>query len=308
VAAAAVTLVGERRQEEVQMLTGKHGFVLGLLALAGIGLVLTGLGCGGDSTKPDVFDPPPNVVAVNGDLTVTLGWGVSPDESGSDFQQYDIYRGTSSLVSASPSDLASHKIASVTRGITTYTDHFAANGVRDYYHVRSEKVDGTLSNASNEVIAAGRFEGTGLIIEEFVSTGNSGFDFSAGATVALGSSNADRFTTTDVYLGTMADNDASSSALALKSPELLARLGNDEWISKDADVKDIGTDFDITTTQTPGAGWANLQQVTEGHVYAIKTPTGNYAKMKILDIEGLAGSRKITFKYAYQPTAGLVLF
>jgi hypothetical protein len=276
-------------------------------ALAGIALGLLGAGCS-DSTKPEVFDPPTNVQIINGDLSVALSWDASPDENGSGFKQYNIYRGTTSLLSASSSELTSHKVGTVLKGIHVFTDQFGANGVRYYYHVRAEKEDGTLSSPSDELPGAGRIEGTGMIIEEFVSTGDSGFDFSAGLTVALSSGNPDRFTATDVYLGTTAEDDASSSPLALKSPELLARLGNSEWISKDADIKQIGTNFDIATTEAPGTGWANAQEAVEGKVYAIKTPSGNYAKLKILDIGGVVGSRRITFKYAYQPTAGLVLF
>lgn len=280
----------------------------GVLAIAGIAAVLAGIGCGNDSTKPEVFDPPGDMKVVNGDLSVSLGWTASPDEGKTEFKQYDIYRGTSSLSTVSASELANYRIASVNTGVHTYVDHFAANGIRYYYHVRTEKGDGTISAASDEVMGAGRSEGTGMIIEEFVSTGDSGFDFSAGETVSLSGGNPDRFDKTDVYLGTTAEDDASTAALALKSPQLLARLGNDEWISKDADIKQIGTDFDITTTEAPGTGWADVQNAVEGNVYAIKTPSGNYAKMKVLDVEGLPGARKITFKYAYQPTAGLVLF
>ena len=282
-------------------------FTLGILAAAGVAALLCAFGCS-DSTKPDVFDPPGDMKVINGDLSVALGWSASADEGKTGFSHYNVYKGTTSLLSVSASELAAHKIATVNKGVYAYTDALQANGVRYYYHVRSEKDDGTLSGPSDEVQGAGRIEGTGKIIEEFDSAGDSGFDFSTGETVSLKASNPNRFNDTDIYLGTTAENDTSTAALALKSPELLARLGNDEWISKDSDVKLLGTDFDIPTTEAPGAGWANSQNVVEGNVYAIKTPTGNYVKMKILDITGLAGDRKITFKYAYQPTAGLVLF
>lgn len=285
-----------------------HRTAVRLLGIAGIAILLAGAGCGDDSTKPENFDPPGNLMVINGDLSVALGWTASPQEGGTEFKQYDVYRSTSSLGNVSPSQLASYKIGQVAKGTYSYTDNFAANGIRYFYHVRSEKTDGSTSGASNEVLGAGRTEGTGEIIEEFRSAGDSGFDFSTGETVALSVGNPNRFDDTDVYLGTTADNDTITAGLSLKSPELLVNYGDNEWISKDADLKEIGTEFDITTTETPGAGWANAKDVVEGKVYAIKTPSGNYAKMKILDVEGLPGSRKITFKYAYQSTAGLVLF
>ncbi len=282
-------------------------FSWGVLALAGIMALLVGLGCGDDSTSPNTFDPPGALSVVNGDLEIDLTWTASPDEGGGGFKQYNVYRGTSSLANVASGSLPA-PIATLAAGVHTYQNTLSANGTLYYFHVRSEDTNGNLSGASPEVKGAGRDEGTGLIIEEFVSSGDSGFDFSTGLTVSLGAGNPDRFDKTDLYLGTTATDDAQTAGLALKSPELLQRLGNSEWISRNADIKEIGTDFDVTTTEGVGAGWADQQTVTEGKVYAIKTPSGNYAKVKVLDIEGAAGSRAITFKYAYQPTVNLVLF
>jgi hypothetical protein len=65
--------------------------------------------------------------------------------------------------------------------------------------------------------------------------------------------------------------------LSLKSPALLERL-SDEWAGRGASVKFLGTDWEANTT-TDG-GFAPQLDVLEGAVYAVKTPSGNYAKLR----------------------------
>ena len=281
-----------------------------ILAIIALAAGLAGAGCGDDdSTNPDAFDPPGGIKVVNGDQSVVIGWTASPDEGDGDFRRYAIFRGVSSLVGVTGTQLEAARVGVADAGDITYTDTFGANGIRYYYHVRSEKDDGSLSGASTEVLAAGREEGTGVIIEEFESDGDSGFDFSTGSTVSLNAANEDRFELTDLYLGTTDEDDATSAPLSLKSPELLVRLGNNEWEARDTDIKNIGEVWEITTTAAPGAGWANEQPVERSNVYAIKTPSGNYAKLMVLDVnETVPGAREITFKWAYQPTPNLVIF
>jgi len=284
------------------------GVLLGcalLLAAMGFG------GCGDDDSgppvvPPDKLAPPTSVLVVNGDLSITVRWTASPDESAEDFKQYNIYRGTSSLLSIDPGQLEQlgHKIGSVGKGVGTIQT-VVANGTLYYFHVRSVNEDSELSDASNEVMGAGRAEGQDKIIEEFSSSGDSGFDFSAGNSVALSQSNPDRFTLTDIYLGTGAADDDPGSVLSLKSPELLARL-NSEWASKRAGVKFLGTNWEASTTDA--AGFQTQMDVIQGAVYAIKTPSGHYAKIHVQTISGAAGSRAITFRYAYQATPNLIQF
>lgn len=282
--------------------------MFGVLALLGIAL-LPGFGIMGcsdsDPAKPPaVLAPPTGLSASNGNEQIVVHWSSSPDEGSSDFRRYNIYRNTSSLlnIDAGQLDQLGYKIGSA--GVDSFRTT-VANGTLYYFHVRAEKNDGSLSGTSNEVQAAGRSEGAGRILEEFASDGDSGFDFSSGNTVSLNEDNADRFTLTDVYLGTAAENDTSASPLSLKSPALLARL-NGEWANHDATIKFLGTDWAANTT-TDG-GFASQQDILTGAVYAIKTPSGNYAKLKVDAIAGSAGSRVITFHYSYQPTPNLLQF
>jgi hypothetical protein len=272
-------------------------------------LVILGLnGCGDDNSTnpPPEFAAPENLTVINGDQAITVEWDASADEADTDFRRYNIYRGTSSLLGVDAGDLEQlgYKVGSATAANRSFTTT-VANGTLYYFHVRGEKDDGTLSHPTDEMRGAGRLEGEGKIIEEFVSDGDSGFDFSEGATVSLRQDNPDRFTFTDIYLGTGDANDDAGSPLSLKSPSLLDRINN-EWSSKVASIKFLGTDWSTnTTTETAMEDQIN---VIVGAIYVIKTPLGNFAKLHVQSIDGDAGSRTITFRYAYQPTPNLIQF
>ncbi len=280
-------------------------FLLGTALLLGFGIIT---GCGDDNTTepPKEFAPPTNLVAINGNEHIVVNWAASPDEGSSEFAAYNVYRGTSSLLGTDAGQLEQlgFKVGSVGEGVLSLQTT-VANGTLYYFHVRAEKDNGNLSGASNEVQAAGRLEGAGIILEEFAANGDSGFDFSSGNTVSLHQSNPDRFALTDIYLGTGAVDDASTSALSLKSPSLLVRFSSD-WASRVASIKFLGTDWDVNTTTA--VGFSAQLDVVALAVYAITTPSGNYAKLKVESISGTAGSRSITFRYSFQPTPNLIQF
>lgn len=280
-------------------------FLVGLALFLGMGLSA----CSDDDNTmvpPDEFAPPTNLSAANGNSEILVQWAASPDEGSSDFSRYNVYRGTSTLmnVEASQLDQLGYKIGSVGSGVDSFSTT-VANGTLYFFHVRAEKDNGNLSATSNEVQASARPEGAGRILEEFAANGESGFDFSTGLAVSLNQDNAARFTLTDIYLGTGAVDDASTSGLSLKSPAFLVRL-NSEWTSQIATIKFLGTDWDVNTTSATGFG--EQTDVLAGAVYAIRTPDGNYAKLGVDSISGEAGSRSITFRYAFQPTPNLIQF
>jgi hypothetical protein len=176
--------------------------------------------------------------------------------------------------------------------------------------VRAQKEDGALSPESNEVQGAGREEGEGIIIEEFASDGDSGFDFSTGLTVSLQSTNENRFDLCDLYLGTAAADNDPTGVLTLKSPSTLSGL-NEAWSDILAQIKPIGTDWNITTTTL--TDFESQFQINVGTVYAIRTPAripspSYLAKIQVTNITGEEGSRAITFRYAYQSNYELLLF
>ncbi len=192
---------------------------LALLALMGLA------GCGSDSSTnpPPDFAAPTNVRVANGDQNITIRWDASTNESDSDFKRYNIYRGTSSLIGVSEDQLdqLGYKVGTATSANRSFTTT-VANGTLYYFHVRGEKNDGTLSHPSDEKKGAGRLEGEGKIIVEFAATGTTAASISPRAPRSrCANTNPDRFTLTDIYLGTSDATDDSGSPLSLKSPESL---------------------------------------------------------------------------------------
>jgi hypothetical protein len=296
-----------------------HRFRRAALALVfpvALAATLGGFGCSSDNTvkPPTELAPPTAVAAVDGDGFVTISWTASPDQSRSDFTGYNIYRWTSSLADTAGANLETYRVGTASASVSSFVDDFNStlsngeNGVRYYYHVRS-KGDG-LSVASNQVQAAGRPEGTGEVIEELAGHLASGFHFATGDSISLRVNNPDRFDLTDMYLGTTDAHNDIGSPLAVKSPSTLD-YADPQWSSIVTSILDLGSQPDANTAwkvQTAAEPSADLQEVTLDHVYVFKTTSGNYAKIQVTGISGDAGSRIITFRYAYQPTSGLYLF
>lgn len=298
-----------------------HRFARAALVLAfplTLAAFLGGFGCSSNNSvkPPSELAPPTAVAAVDGDGLVTISWTASPDQSRSDFVGYNVYRWTSSLADTAGDRLERYRVGTASASVASFVDDFNSslsngqNGVRYYYHVRSKRDDGAISVASNQVQAAGRFEGTGEVIEEFGGTLASGFNFASGDSVSLNVNNPNRFDLTDFYLGTTDSQNDIGSPLAVKSPSTLEYL-NSGWTSIISSVLDYGSSPDANTawkvqsTEEPGA---DLMEVVLNHVYVFKTPAGNYAKIQVTQITGDPGGRIITFRYAYQSTVGLYLF
>ena len=290
--------------KKIRFMSSALVLAIGIAVLLGVGMT----GCGSDATSkpPEEFAPPTNLEASNGTEQIAVNWAASPDEALSTFRRYNVYRGTTSLLNVSAGQLEQlgYKVGSVNAGTSSFNTT-VANGTLYYFHVRAEKDNGDLSGASNEVQAAGRAEGEGRIIEEFVTNGDSGFDFSTGNSVSLSQNNPDRFAFTDIYLGTGAVDDASTAVLSLKSPSLLVRFSSG-WAARVAGIKFLGTSWDVNTTTE--AGFAQQLDILAGAVYVIETPSGNYAKLKVDSVSGSPGSRSITFRYSYQTTPNLIQF
>jgi hypothetical protein len=278
-------------------------------AILAAGVLGAMIGCGDDEKSPAqppvVFSPPTGLTAAHGDGEITLTWAGSPDESWSEFRRYNLYRSTSSLLSVDPTQLGPYLVQSANPGVHN-VDTTVTNGTLYYYHLRGERTNGVLTAASNEISAAGRPDGSGIVVFEFAATGNSGFGFADGRSVSLDSTNEQRFALTDLYHGTSAADDASSGDLRLKSPHLLGAVGY-----RNVGIKILGTDWTIATTTDDG--WADQAAVVKDLVYAVRIPaTGtpaHYAKLQLNDVKTTPpGERTITLRYAYQSGADLILF
>jgi len=293
--------------------------ILGIgVGLSTAGLLFVGCGEKNHEIPPlDVIQAPTNLTSVNGNERVTLTWDASDNESSTNFKQYNIYRGEVSLIGVDPTQLdqLGHKIGSVPQGTTTL-EVPVTNGTLYFFHVRAEPKEGSLTDRTNEVQAAGREEGVGVVIDEFISTaGASGFDFSTGLPVSLRTSNPNRFVA-DIYLGTTdtTNQDKPGGNLAIKSPELIALHTNadPQWGNlQPTSIKTMATtDWNVDTVTNIGQN-DQVAVATDNFstIYAFKTRDGNYAKIKIDAADLLqAGSRTITFRYAYQTTPNLDQF
>lgn len=279
--------------------------IAGTVLLLGLMGALLVAGCGEDTEKPEEEFAPPTALRIVGAGTdaIAISWGRSSDEGLGNFEGYIIYwNANSSLASLQPPNFpATAKSDTVLKGEPkSYTVQDLDQGTKYFIHVRAYKSNGDYSRGTNEIDAAPRPEGTGTIYEKAAPTGNnSGFDFSAGQSFSFVIENRDNI---DIYLGTVNTND-SGGDLYLKSPDQV-QSAND-WSSRASFIKDEGTadtraEYDEVTTTTD-SGWLKKAAVLLNHVYVIKTPENNYAKIWITAISGTSGTRTITFQWAFQP-------
>ena len=121
-------------------------FLLAIALLVGCGI----MGCSDDNATqpPREFAPPTNLSAINGNEHIVVHWASSPDEGLDEFKQYNIYRGTSSLldIDAGQLEQRGHKIGSVAAGIDSF-QVTVANGTLYYFHIRAEKDSGENRNS-----------------------------------------------------------------------------------------------------------------------------------------------------------------
>ncbi len=289
-----------------------------LLAAGILALALAVAGCGDDTVSPpQEFAPPSNVSFINDNEAITITWDSSPDEARSDFQGYNLYRSTSTLIGATTTELAAAQVTQNPTTVNQLTDAGVTNGTIYYYHVRSVKSNGDLSQASNEVDTAGRLEGGPVTVTEFASAADpSGYDMSAGIAVAMSSTNPDNRMLIDFYLGTTDANDDSGSQLAIKSPHLVLN-GDAAWANRTAGFK-LLDDRDVSF-ETPG-GWQDQIALgtdaaeINGTVIAVQAPLDvngerHYGKIEILTSSiGVPGERNIEVLWTFQELPNYIRF
>lgn len=147
--------------------------------LAIVALLFFSAGCG-TSSGPDA----PNGLTVTGTAPITLSW-----DNVSGASSYSVYRGTTSGALSTKTRLTSNITG------TTYTDASALQGTTYYYQVTAVADDGSVSNASNEVIATSQSQ-----------TGNSfvlGSSSRIGSGIVLNWSNIAGAVSHNVYRGTV---------------------------------------------------------------------------------------------------------
>lgn len=297
-------------------------FLRGGRAITAIMVVLTlavAGGCSDDdkvTVPPEELAPPGNLTFINFEGEVVLSWDSSADASRSDFAGYAVYRHTSSMVGATQEELGGYRQNDTPIALTYYEDDGVVEGSRYHYAVRAALDNGRLSEPSNEIHTAPRYEFVVDALHEFAATGQpSGLDCSTGEALAMSSSNPDNRLFIDVYLGTDDPDDDPGEPLALKSPHMVLN-GHENWSGRVAGLKLLDS-FDEGTT--PDEGWADhvvlgdTQAEIVGKVIAVRVPMSaegeyHYAKILVESVTGDAGERRVGILVAYQPIPDYIRF
>ena len=227
-------------------------------------------GCYVDTSDTDDEPPaaPRGVKTITGDEQVTIEWYPNGEF---DLAGYTVWRGF---------DRAGYDaLAEISDGATRYTDTTVRNGKTYHYAVSAYDTEGNESELSPEnAWDTPRPEGRNVILDDYnLAPGRSGFDFSR---PEKGSIPWDE-PATDVYFGL--DTDVNVTYLYSDNETLMQDLGYHEYFD--------GVDF------VPEFGYTTLfVELIEGHIYALYTPDGNFAKIQVRKLSDDA----VVFDWAYQ--------
>jgi len=231
-------------------------------------------GCYIDADDTPNFDDEPPAVprgvrTTTGDESVHIEWYPNGEY---DLAGYKVWRGRNST---NFDELLIEASASTTR----YTDTDVLNGKTYYYAVSAYDSDGNESDLSPEnAWDTPRPEGRNITLDDYLLwPGRSGFDFSHPEKGSIPWD--DR--TTDVYFGL--DTEVNVTYLYSDNETLMQDLGYHE----NFDEVDVVPEFGYTTL---------FVELIEGHIYAIYTPDGNFAKIQVRKLFDDA----VIFDWAYQ--------
>ena len=228
-------------------------------------------GCYVDTSDRDNDEPPAaprGVKTITGDEQVTVEWYPNGEY---DLAGYTVWRGR---------DGANFDaLAEISENATRYTDTTVRNGETYFYAVSAYDTDGNESELSPEdAWDTPRPEGRNVALDDYnLFPGRSGFDFSQ---PQKGSIPWDA-PATDVYFGF--DTEVNVRYLYSDNETLMQDLGYHEYFD--------GVDF------VPEFGYTTLfVELIEGHIYAVYTPDGNFAKIQVRKLADDA----VVFDWAYQ--------
>jgi hypothetical protein len=254
-------------------------------------------GCSIESDSGDIIvvdDMPPaeprGVYSITGDGEVLVGW--YPNQE-TDLDGYRIY----SSLDESGKYI---EIATVGRKVVSYIDKDVENGVTYYYAVSAFDLDGNESKLSPVIEDTPRPEGRNVTMEDYIlRPGRSGFDLSRPERGAQ-PYNAPGV---DIYFG-VGDVITDDGTQRLSVPYIYS--ANDEIWFQDLGYTDSMDDVDVSPTQ--GFTFAPVEAII-GHTYAFQTPEGNYAKLRVTDLQidwvnDDVQQAWVTFDWAYQLQRG----
>lgn len=236
-------------------------------------LVVTLFGCyiDVDDVEEEDREPPAvprGVRTITGDEYVIVEWYPNGEF---DLDGYTVWR------SENNNDFDS--IAELSVDATAYTDRNVRNGRTYYYAVSAVDNNGNESELSPEnAWDTPRPEGRNIILDDYVlEPDRSGFDFSNPRRGAIPWD--DR--STDVYFGL--DEVVLVRYLYSENETVMQDLGYHE----NFDGVDVVPEYGYTTL---------FVELIEGHIYAIYTPDGNFAKIHIRRVT----DDDVEFDWAYQ--------
>ena len=228
-------------------------------------------GCYIDTNDGDREPPaiPRGVRTITGDAQVIVEWYPNGEF---DLAGYRVWRGRDGI---NFNDL----LVEVSENTNHYADTDVQNGRTYYYAVSAYDTEGNESELSPEdAWDTPRPEGRNITLDDYILfPERSGFDFSHPQKGSI-QWNARE---TDVYFGL--DAEVGVTYLYSDNDTLMQDLGYHE----DFDAIDVVPEFGYTTL---------FVELIEGHIYAIYTPDGNFAKIQVRELFDDA----VIFDWAYQ--------
>ena len=222
----------------------------------------------GDDTDDEPPAVPRGVRTITGDAEVIIEWYPNGEY---DLAGYQVWRGR---------DGANFdNLADVSENATRYIDTTVRNGETYYYAVTAYDTDGNESELSPEdAWDTPRPEGRNITLDDYnIFPGRSGFDFSRPEKGSVPWDSPE----TDVYFGL--DTEVNVTYLYSDNETLMQDLGYHENFDS--------VDF------VPEVGYTTLfVELIEGHIYALYTPDGNFAKIQVRELYDDA----VVFDWAYQ--------
>ena len=296
-------------------------------------LLAVGAGCGEENPvrPPDELAPPTSLTAVTGEFTVDLAWSRSPFESSGRFAGYNVYVDTVSIAafsdSISASLLEARKVnAAPVTGTSFHVLSLAdgsslVKGRKYYFHVRTLREDGRVSEASNEVDTAPRPEGDNdfgsedLLMYDFDATTTSRSAFGWDRSIGDGQS----YTTAEINENFidffMAEEPNSSDDGSLFLSPAQASFVSHWTVRHKTLFMDLGVgDAAWKTLMAPDTtAMTETVKVKEDHTYALYTQDGYWVKLRVVEFKKnlpVAGSQgtvrlnRVKFDYAFQLIQG----
>lgn len=246
-----------------------------IIALFGLGFVLSGCEHVHDNYDNTPPSAPRNVTALTGDNRVDLYWDDNPEHDLAGYNVYYSYSydGKYTLIGSTKNN--------------HFVDADAKNGTTYYYAVAAYDFNGNESDLSQDVVYdTPRPEGFNQSIFDYNTTpNNGGYSFAKYMIVPYNDKEVDFFF--ENYNG---------------------KLYLDVWASE-ADIQDMGATNDIyDITTAPNGGWIPVKpndnikyaEAIPGHTYVVWTIDNHYAKVRIKSVT----PQRMVFDWAYQLVAG----